>query len=217
MRFVASSTPALRAPVAQRAAIVIAIAVAAMTLCAPLYAQNAPASDAQPAAPASVPAGMVQVGEIETVAHVVSVDAASNSVTLRGERGNQTVVAVDPKVANVSKLAPGDQVNILYKEALLLRADKVDSKGIRARVETVAQTPASDGVTATARSVQVVATVQKIDRKHRKVTLRGPNRTVVVHVPNDVPLEKLKVGDSIRADYVGATAVEVTRNGERVQ
>ncbi|WP_321844373.1 hypothetical protein [Paraburkholderia bannensis] len=185
----------------------------ALALTVPLYAQNASAPDAA----ASAPVGVLQTGEVQTVAKVVSVDPATNSATLRGPQGKQVTVAVDPAVGNVSKLAPGDQVNIVYKEALLLRADKVDTKGIRARVETTAEVPASGGVVATARSVQVVATVQKIDRKHRKVTLRGPTRTVVVGVPQDVPLEKLKVGDNIRADYVGATAVEVTRNGARVE
>ncbi|HEV3430947.1 MAG TPA: hypothetical protein VG320_23970 [Paraburkholderia sp.] len=191
----------------------VSAVLAALTLSAPLYAQTASAPDAA----ASVPTGVLQTGEVQTVAHVVSVDAAANAVTLRGPHGKQVTVAVDPAVANVSKLAPGDQVNIVYKEALLLRADKVDTKGIRARVETTAETPASGGVTVAAKAVQVVATVQKIDRKQRKVTLRGPTRTMVVGVPPDVPLEKLKVGDSIRADYVGATAVEVMRNGARVE
>ncbi|WP_322092754.1 hypothetical protein [Paraburkholderia bannensis] len=185
----------------------------ALAISVPLYAQTASAPDAA----ASAPVGVLQTGEVQTVAKVVSVDPATNSATLRGPQGKQVTVAVDPAIGNVSKLAPGDQVNIVYKEALLLRADKVDTKGIRARVETTAEVPASGGVVATARSVQVVATVQKIDRKHRKVTLRGPTRTVVVGVPQDVPIEKLKVGDNIRADYVGATAVEVTRNGARVE
>lgn len=188
-------------------------ALTSLTVCVPLYAQTASVPDAA----ASAPVGVLQTGEVQTVAHVVSVDATANTVTLRGAQGRQMTVAVDPAVANVSKLAPGDQVNIVYKEALLLRADKVDAKGIRARVETTAETPASGGVTAAARAVQVVATVQKIDRAHRKVTLRGPTRTVVVGVPQDVPIEKLKVGDSIRADYVGATAVQVVRNGARVE
>ncbi|WP_322053433.1 hypothetical protein [Paraburkholderia bannensis] len=187
--------------------------LSALAISVPLYAQTASA----PAAAASAPVGVLQTGEVQTVAKVVSVDPATNSATLRGPQGKQVTVAVDPAVGDVSKLAPGDQVNIVYKEALLLRADKVDTKGIRARVETTAEVPASGGVVATARSVQVVATVQKIDRKHRKVTLRGPTRTVVVGVPQDVPIEKLKVGDNIRADYVGATAVEVTRNGARVE
>lgn len=203
MRFNEHAKPMLR-----MTAVLLGLAITA-----PFCAQTAAAADTA----ASAPAGVLQLGEIQTVAHVVKVDPATNSVTLRGQSGKAVTVAVDPAVANVSKLAPGDQVNILYKDALLLRADKVDTKGIRERVETTAATPTSDGVTATARSVQVVATVQKIDHKNRKVTLRGPTRTVVVNVPKDVPMGTLKVGDNVRADYVGATAVEVTRNGERVQ
>lgn len=178
----------------------------------PLRAQTA--SDA---APESAPNATLQIGEVQTTATVVSIDAATNSVTLRGARRNLVTVSVDPTIGDVSKLKPGDHVNILYKEALLLRADKVATRGIRSRVDTVATTPASGGVAATARSVQVIATVEKIDRKSRKVALRGPNRTVVVVAPPDVPLESIKVGDSIRADYVGATAVQVTRAGQSLQ
>ncbi|WP_395063760.1 hypothetical protein [Paraburkholderia silvatlantica] len=178
----------------------------------PLYAQTAP-----DAAPESAPNAALQIGEVQTTATVVSIDAATNSVTLRGARRNLVTVSVDPAVGDVSKLKPGDHVNILYKEALLLRAEKVATRGIRSRVDTVATTPASGGMTATARSVQVIATVEKIDRKSRKIALRGPNRTVVVVAPPDVPLESIKVGDSIRADYVGATAVHVTRDGQNLQ
>lgn len=178
----------------------------------PLRAQTA--SDA---APESAPNATLQIGEVQTTATVVSIDPATNSVTLRGARRNLVTVSVDPTIGDVSKLKPGDHVNILYKEALLLRADKVATRGIRSRVDTVATTPASGGMAATAHSVQVVATVEKIDRKSRKVALRGPRRTVVVVAPPDVPLESIKVGDSIRADYVGATAVQVTRAGQSLQ
>jgi Cu/Ag efflux protein CusF len=177
----------------------------------PLRAQTPPAD------PASAPGAQLQIGEAELVATVVSTDAANNAVTLRGARRNVVTVNVDPTVGDVSRLKPGDQVKVLYKEALLLRADKVSTRGIRSRVDTVATTPASGGVAATAHSVQVVATVEKIDRKSRKVALRGPTRTVVVVAPPDVSLETLKVGDSVRADYVGATAIRVTRNGQPLE
>ncbi|WP_321916062.1 MULTISPECIES: hypothetical protein [unclassified Paraburkholderia] len=189
-----------------------AVLVFALGVSTPLLAQTA--SDA---APESAPNAQLQIGEVQTTATVVSIDAATNSVTLRGARRNLVTVAVDPTIGDVSKLKPGDHVNILYKEALLLRAEKVATRGIRSRVDTVATTPASGGVAATAHSVQVVATVQKIDRKSRKVALRGPTRTVVVVAPPDVPLESIKVGDSIRADYVSATAVQVTRDGQKLQ
>ncbi|QGZ56336.1 hypothetical protein [Paraburkholderia acidiphila] len=189
-----------------------ALLVLALGVSAPLRAQTA--SDA---APESAPGAQLQIGEVQTTATVVSIDAATNSVTLRGARRNLVTVAVDPTIGDVSKLKPGDHVNIVYKEALLLRAEKVATRGIRSRVDTVATTPASGGVAATAHSVQVVATVEKIDRKSRKVALRGPTRTVVVVAPPDVPLESIKVGDSIRADYVSATAVQVTRDGQKLQ
>ena len=121
----------------------------------PLRAQTA-----SEAAPESAPGATLQIGEVQTTAKVVSIDAANNAVTLRGARGKQVTVTVDPTVGDVSKLKPGDDVKILYKEALLLRADKVATRGIRSRVDTVATMPASGGVAATARSVQVVATVE---------------------------------------------------------
>jgi Cu/Ag efflux protein CusF len=73
------------------------------------------------------------------------------------------------------------------------------------------------GASTQTRHVEVVATVQKIDRKKREVTLRGPQHTVVLQVSQDVPLKKIKVGDSIRATYVSATAVQITRNGTPIK
>jgi Cu/Ag efflux protein CusF len=49
------------------------------------------------------------------------------------------------------------------------------------------------------------------------VTLRGPKATVVLQVSQEVPLEKLKVGDSIKANYQSATAVQITRDGAPIQ
>jgi len=62
-----------------------------------------------------------------------------------------------------------------------------------------------------------VATVRKIDRKKRTITLRGPSRTETLDVAPDVPLEKIKVGDSVRAVFVSAIAAQVSRNGEDVK
>ncbi len=183
--------------------------LAVVVLALPLSTVTAFAQDA-----ASAPNGVLTGAVIEGSAKVVHIDPAANAVTLRGASGKTVVVDVDPSVGDVKKLKVGDQVNLAYKEALLLRADKVDSKGVRSRVDTTATVPASGGVTATAQSVQVVATVQKIDRKNRIVTLRGPRHTVALKAPDDVPLDKLKVGDSVRADYVAATALQVTRDGQ---
>jgi hypothetical protein len=59
--------------------------------------------------------------------------------------------------------------------------------------------------------VQVLATIEKVDVKRRLITLRGPLRTGTVKAGPDVSLADLKVGDSVRAVYITATAVKVTR------
>src|SRR5580698_9334181 len=158
-------------------------------------------------------AGVAAAAMLQTQAHVIAIDPASNSVTLRGPRGGVMDIMVDPAVGDVSKLQIGDTVNIAYRSALLLHADKVKSNGIRERVEETATIPASQGVTASAHRIRVLATVEKVDTKKRQVTLRGPKQTWVIQAAPDVPFNGLKVGDSVRAELETATAVQVTRNG----
>ncbi|MEJ0003938.1 MAG: copper-binding protein [Pararobbsia sp.] len=179
------------------------------------------AGAAHAAAPAANAGSAVQgVGEATLVrvsARVVDVDTDSNSVTLEGPRGNDVMVEVDPAVGDVHQIKVGDVVSVVYRNALLVRADKVSSNGIRERIDTDATTPISGGETTSVRSVEIVATVEKVDRKKRLVTLRGPSRTEVFQVPAAISLENLKVGDSVRAEFRSATAVEITRGGTPVK
>jgi Cu/Ag efflux protein CusF len=191
----------------------LAMAAACAALAAPavvVRAQDNPA-------PSSAPNAVGTAAVVEVTAHVTQINPDTNEVTIRGPRGGTSVVEVDPDVGDVKKLKVGDEVHISYKGALLLSADKVDTKGVRSRTETQSTTPVKGGASTQTQHVEVVATVQKIDRKKREVTLRGPQRTVVLQVSPEVPLDKLKVGDSIRGTYVSATAVQVTRNGAPIQ
>lgn len=198
---------------ARRPVRILAIAAACAVLAAP--AIDATAQDNPASSPAPNAVGTAAVADV--TAHIVKIDADNNEVTIRGPRGGTMIVDVDPDVGDVKKLKVGDEVHISYKGALLLTADKVDSKGVRSRVESQTTTPAQGGASTQTRHVEVVATVQKIDRKKREVTLRGPQHTVVLQVSEDVPLTKIKVGDSIRATYVSATAVQITRNGTPIK
>ncbi|MFM0735171.1 hypothetical protein PQQ52_32310 [Paraburkholderia sediminicola] len=143
--------------------------------------------------------------------HVAAIYPATNSVTLRGPRGNLADVDVNPQLADVRKLRVGDKLNVAYQQALLLQVDKVKTKGVRERVETTVAIPASAGYASSAHRVQIVATVLKIDRKSRMVTLRGPKHQQVLRTAGNIPLNDLKVGDSVRAEFVSAAAVEVVR------
>ena len=167
--------------------------------------------------PASVPQAVGAAALLHVQARVVEIDPASNSVTLRGPRGNLAVFDVNPQVADVKKLHVGDIVNIAYQKAVLIGVDKLATSGIRQRIDTELAQPASGGVVASARRVEVVATVQKIDRKQHTVTLRGPTRTETLDVAPHVSLAGLKVGDSVRAVFISAAAASVSRDGAELK
>jgi hypothetical protein len=67
------------------------------------------------------------------------------------------------------------------------------------------------------RKVDVVATVQSIDRKNRQVVLRGPSRSMLLQIAPNVPLDKIAVGDSVHATYSAETAVLITRGGKPIR
>jgi Cu/Ag efflux protein CusF len=151
---------------------------------------------------------------IRTNAKVIGIDAASRTATLRGVGGRTFEVTVSPEVGDINKLKIGDSVEIAYQESLLIHADKTKSDGIRERIDTTEVIPASGGIAASGHMVQVLGTIEKVDAKTRMITLRGPLRTVAVKAGPDISLADLKVGDSVRAEFVTATAVKVTRGKE---
>ncbi|MCX4173648.1 MULTISPECIES: hypothetical protein [Paraburkholderia] len=160
-----------------------ALMVAAFAAAQPAWAQDAMASAAQ---------GIVSaVQPVHVKAQIVGIDQGSRTLTLKGPGGNAVVV--------------------LYKNALLVKAEKVTGpdKGIRERVDTQVYAPASGGF-ASARQIEVLATVQKIDHKKRLVTLRGAYQTQTLEVGPDVDLKGVKVGDTVHAVFVSAAAVQVT-------
>ncbi|MFM0307578.1 hypothetical protein P0D71_07225 [Paraburkholderia sp. RL17-383-BIF-A] len=189
------------AAVMWRAAALVSILTVAP--CQSSFAQDADAHAGQQA--------LARAELIHAQVRVVAIDTATNSVTLRGPRGNLADVDVNPALADVSRLRVGDKLNVAYQQALLLSIDRLSTRGVRERVETTAAIPASAGYASSAHSVKVVATVMKIDRKNRMVTLRGPKHQQELRAAKGIPLGQLKVGDSVRAEFVSAAAVELVR------
>ena len=142
------------------------------------------------------------------------VDAGARAVTLKGEDGIEVTMLVDGKMPGFDKLRVGDKVDVLYKNALLVQAEKVDpaGKGIRERVDAQVTVRGSDGRDSL-HQVETLSTVQKIDPAKRLLTLRGVYETQVIKVTPDFDLKDLHVGDTIHAVFVSATAIEVTPQG----
>ncbi|WP_144111608.1 hypothetical protein [Paraburkholderia sp. BCC1886] len=165
-------------------------------------------------APVDPQAGQKALEKAAMVHHqvrIVAIDAANHRLTLRSARGDLADVEVDPALADIRKLRVGDRLNVAYQQALLLHVDKLATRGVRERIETTTTLPAANGYASSAHRVQVVATVLRIDRRNRLVTLRGPKHQQVLRASREIALDRLKVGDSVRAEFISAAAVELVR------
>jgi Cu/Ag efflux protein CusF len=188
---------------ASRFGIVAAVILVGPVLLPPAFSQDSSSRTSGQAA------GVSALRHIQ--ARITGIDTLHNSVTLRDARGEMAVIEISPDVTKLEEFHLGDTVKIAYRNAILTRLAKSASSGIRERIETEVVQPTQDGGANSTRSVELLATVLKIDRKKREVTLRGPTLTEEFDVAPDCSIDGLKIGDSVRARFVAARATSVER------
>jgi len=165
------------------------------------------------AAAAATPSGArVAGGDIQVRARVLEIDRAGRAVTLRGPNGQIATVSMPAEMKNFDQIRVGDMVLIRYLLAVAARIEPAPKSDIRERIESSAAASAPAGSApgaAGVRTVEVIATIQSIDRKARTLTLRGVHRTVKVAVPDGVDLSKVKTGDDVHAVFTEAVVLAV--------
>lgn len=182
------------------AAISVAFAVAA-----PVHAQTGGA------AVATAPGKAVVAETIKVTGTITSIDAKTRDVTIKGAQGNEIVVTAGPDVKNFDKLKVGDAVALQYVEALTLELKKGGGLVV-ARTEkdkAVAAKPGEQPAGAVGRQVTVVADVVATDPAKQTVTLKGPQRTVTMRIPDAEQFKRVAKGDQVEATYTQAMAVAV--------
>lgn len=181
----------------------IALAIAAIAS-TPAFAQEKKAP--QP--------GGLAAGEVTRVVSTVeSIDQASRVVTLKGQDGKLVTFVAGPEVKNLAQVQKGDVVTMDFIEAAAISLKKTDSK-LRERVETEFKKGAAPGqkpAGVMGKDVKIVASVEAVDAKAGKVTLRGPERTVTLKVKDPAVLKNVKAGDMVEAEFVEALAVKVEK------
>ncbi len=158
--------------------------------------------------------GTAAGGRVEQVsATVTAVDAAARTVTLKNKKGEVDTIKVGPEVQNFDQIKAGDKVTLTVSVGVVLSMANPDAKAPEPTVTVQGQTaapgqkPAGD-VTAT---VKGQVTIAAIDTKTRVVTLQGQEgRKYKVTAGPKIPLEKLKIGDKVNAEYTEAVAIAVT-------
>ncbi|CAM2188585.1 DUF5666 domain-containing protein [Paraburkholderia sacchari] len=184
--------------------------VAALAIGAAAMRTAAADETTAPPAPAAVVSG-TSVKHANAV--VFAIDTGRNSITLLEDNGEPVDVIVDRSLGNVARLQLGDTVAVTFSKALLLRADKSDSNGIRKRVDKGFTSGAPLGSSLSLYRVEEVATVVQVDPNRHELTVRGPTRTMTLQATSESLIDGLKPGDSVKVDYVEATAVQITRDG----
>jgi Cu/Ag efflux protein CusF len=156
----------------------------------------------------------VAAGEVTRVVSTVeAIDQATREVTLKGKDGKLVSFVAGPDVKNLAQVQKGDVVTMEYTEALALSLKKAGGT-TRDRVETEFTQRAAPGqkpAGIVGKDIKVTASVEALDAKGGKVTLRGPQRTVVLKVKDPDILKNVKVGDMVEVEYVEALAIKVEK------
>lgn len=183
----------------------LAACLVAAALAAPTFAQQG----AVVAGKAPGMAGIAQTVNVQ--ATITKIDAKTREVTLKGPRGNEMTIEAGPEVKNFSKLKVGDTVDVQYVESLVLELKKGGGMPVE-RTEEKAMTSAKSGEkpgAAGGRRVTVVGDVVNVDTATKTVTVKGPKRTVDLHVDDPEQLKMVAKGDQVQATYTEAAALSV--------
>jgi ribosomal protein L6P/L9E len=189
---------------------VVTLSVALLgAVCLPTQAQQPAATGA--AMVASAPGTGTVTSAVKISARVEAIDKAQRQVTLKGPKGNLRTVTAGPDVRNFDQINVGDMVVVRYVEELTLTLKK-DGKELRSNTEVTdgARSKAGEkpaGIVG--RQVEVTADVIAVNTKTQTLTLKGPNRTVELKVPDPKQFKMVKVGDQIQAVYTEALALSV--------
>lgn len=174
-----------------------------------VIAVPAAAQDRKPAEPK----GLAGAEVTRVVSTVESVDQATRVVMLKGKDGKLVTFVAGPDVKNLAQVQKGDVVTMDFIEAAAISLKKTDSK-VRERIETEFKQGAAPGqkpAGIVGKDIKIVASVEAIDAKTGRVTLRGPERTLTLKVTDPAILQKVKAGDMVEAEFVEALAVKVEK------
>lgn len=156
----------------------------------------------------------VMVGdEVDLTGEVVSIDAKTRSVVVRGEAGREVTLRAPDAAANFDKISVGDRVDARYYESLVVAVAPVaDAEPGASELAAVSLAPPGGtpgGVIA--EQLEVRAVVRAVDPEALTVTLEGPTggeRTL--KTSGGVDLTKLKVGEEVRFTLTRALAITLT-------
>ena len=158
--------------------------------------------------------GVLIEGSTTVSASVISVDKENRSITVRDPEGNISEIDLTEDVKNFDQIHPGDKLILEVYSALAMKlaAPGEEFEDQQSQMVAVAK-PGEKPKLVNVNVVEVLAEITAIDKKARKVTVRGPGgNSVTIQVPKDIEkFDELKLGDKVNARYIHAFAVSVQK------
>ena len=156
--------------------------------------------------------GMVGAAHTTTItATIKAIDRASRAITFVEKDGKEATFRASKEVRNFDQLKVGDRVAVQYAEALVVELKKGGGSPV-ARTEQAASARAAPGAAPGAmvgRQVTIVGDVIDLDPATRRVTLKGPQRTIDVTIRDPEQFKLIAKGDQLQATYLEGVAVDV--------
>ena len=156
----------------------------------------------------------ITLHEVKTHAKVVEIDYNNRIAVLLTPKNDFVTIRAPQDVNNFGQIKVGDELNVRYGVAIAARLEHADKSGIRETIVTTSTTDNAAGQPSSSlaeHTVEVIAHIKAIHTQDRTVTLRGATRTITIAVPQDVPMNKIKVGDQVHAVFNDAFAIEIER------
>ncbi|HUH92809.1 MAG TPA: hypothetical protein VL742_06635 [Casimicrobiaceae bacterium] len=147
----------------------------------------------------------------EITATISAINHKTREVTLKGPQGREVTLQLSHEVKNFAHMKVGDTVTAKYVQALTLELKKGD-KEVVSRTENAGAATAKPGekpAGMAGRHLRIIAEVTAVDPATQTVTLKGPKRTVDLHVQDPEQFKLIAVGDRVEANYTEALAIAV--------
>ena len=147
----------------------------------------------------------------EITATITAINHKTREVTLKGPQGREVTLELSHEVKNFSHMKVGDTVTAKHVQALTLEFKK-GGKEVISRTENAGAAAAKPGekpAGMAGRHLRIVAEVTAVDPGTQTVTLKGPKRTVDLHVQDPEQFKLIAVGDHVEANYTEALAIAV--------
>lgn len=160
----------------------------------------------------SKPGKFAAMSTVELSAQVISINKATRTLTLKGERGNVVEIVAGDEVRNFDQIGVGDSVVARYLEALTLELKKTK---VAAGEPTVSEElgrakPGERPAVAGQRTITAITDVVAVDPAASTISLKGPQGNVVtLDVQNPDQFKVVKVGDQVEVTYTEALALSV--------